>query len=381
VEPIGLIWMNLVRMCVVPLVVAALISGIASLGDMRRLGRVGGRALGFIFATIVLAGLTGLAVALLLVPLAPVTAASAAALREAAAAGASHVAEQAGKVQGLRQFLLDLVPPNAAKAATDGALLPLVVFSVLIGAAVGSLEEAPRLAITGVTDALLAALIRLIEWIMLLAPLGVLCLAAPVAARFGLETLRSLAVFVLAVSAACVLFALVVLPACVRWLVGVPVLPFTRAILPGATVAFTTTSSMVALPTMMDTALTRLGISPAVASFVLPLAATLNRPGSAIYHATAVVFVASLYGVHLGPGQYASALMTSFLMTFSVAAVPSATVITTAPVLQSVGLPVESIALLLGVDRIPDMVRTGLHGLFHQVAAAVVARSEGETIR
>ena len=381
VEPIGTIWISLIRMCVVPLVVTAVVSGVASIGDLRTLGRVGARTLGFILGTLVLGGVLGLGVALLLVPLAPVSPEAAAALRQAAAAGAAQVAEQAGKVQGMRQFLIDLVPPNAVKAAADGSLLPLTVFAVLIGAAVGSLEVTQRRAITSVTDAIVAALIRLIGWIMLIAPLGVLCLAAPMAAKFGLDALRSLAVFVLSVVVSCTLFALVVFPAIVRWLIRAPVLPFARAVVPGTMVAFTTTSSMAALPTMMDTALNRFGMSPAVASFVLPLAATLNRPGGAIYQMTAVVFVGSLYGAHLGVAQFLTAGATMLLMTFSIASIPSATVFTTAPVLLSVGLPVESVALLLGVDRIPDMFRTGLNTLFHQTAAAVVAHAEGEVLR
>ncbi len=380
IEPAGTIWMNLVRMCVIPLVFTALVSGVAAIGDIRRLGRVGARTLGFMFGTILLAGIWGLILALILVPLAPVSPESAAALRAAAAAGAQQVTEQAGRVMGARQFLLDLVPANPVKAAADGALLPLIVFSITLGAAVGSLAETPRRTVVDLMDALVAALIRLIGWIMLLAPVGVACLAAPVAARFGWETLRSLGIFVLTVVLGTTLFAALVLAALARWLARVPVLPFARAITPGIAVAFTTTTSMAALPTMMDTALNKLRISNSIASFVLPLGATLNRPGSAIYQMAAVVTVASLYGIHLGPAQYAVALLTSFLMTFSVAAIPSATVFTTAPVLLAVQLPVEAIALLLGVDRIPDMFRTGLHAASHQTCAAVVARAEGEEI-
>ena len=157
-------------------------------------------------------------------------------------------------------------------------------------------------------------------------------------------------------------------------------LKFGRLAMPGIAVGFTTTTSMAALPTMLDAALNRMGISKAVAGFVLPVGATLNRPGSAIYQMAAVVTVGSLYGVHLGPAQYGAALITSFLMTFSVAAIPSATVFTTAPVLAAAGLPIEALALLIGVDRIPDMFRTGLHCASHQTIAAVVARGEGEEI-
>jgi Na+/H+-dicarboxylate symporter len=209
---------------------------------------------------------------------------------------------------------------------------------------------------------------------------GVLCLVAPIAARLGLEALRNLLMFVVSVVVAVVLYSLTVFPAAAKWLVKVPVLKFARTITPGTTVGFTTASSMAALPAMMDTALEDLKISPPIASFVLPLTATINRPGSAIYQATAVVFMGSLYGVHIGPAQYVAAIATSFLMALSTPGIPAATVLTAAPVLNAAGIPIESIGLLLGVDRIPDMFRTGLHALFHQTAAAYVARAEGEAI-
>lgn len=379
IEPAGTIWINAIRMCVVPLVVTALISGVAALGDPRRLGRVGARTFAFVFGTLLLAELLGLALSLVTIPLAPVSEQTAASLRAAAAAGAEQISQQAGRVHGLRQFIVDLVPPNPVRAAADGQLLPLIVFSVLVGAAIGSLQEESRRSLTQITDSLVAALIKLIGWVMRLAPVGVACLAAPVAARFGWEAVRSLAVFVVTVVAGTVIFATAAYAPLAKWLGGVRIAPFARAITPGTTVAFTTASSMAALPTMMDSALNTLKISNPIASFVLPLGATLNRPGSAVYQMCAVVLVASLYGVTLGPVEYVTALATCLLMTFSVAAIPSATVFTTAPVLLSVGLPVESLALLLGVDRIPDMFRTGLNAIGHQVAAVVIARSEGET--
>lgn len=380
IEPVGTVWINLIRMVVIPLVVAAIVSGVASLGDVRRLGRVGVRTLAFAFGTLLLAALLGLVLARLIVPLAPVSEEVAASLRGAAAASAADVTQQVQRIQGFRQFLIELVPANPVKAAADSALLPVIVFSVLFGAAAGSLEERSRTAVVGLADAMVAAFIKLVGWIMVLAPIGVLCLSAPVAARFGLEVLRSLAVFIVTIVAATTLFALLGYGAAARLLARVRLGPFARAISPGVAVAFTTTSSMAALPTMIESAVEKLRISPAVASFVVPLAAALNRPGSAIYQTVAVVFVASLYGIPLSTTQLVIAVASSFLMTFSVAAVPSATVFTSAPVLLAVGLPVESIALLLGVDRVPDMFRTGLNAVGHQTCAAVIARGEGEVI-
>jgi Na+/H+-dicarboxylate symporter len=379
VEPIGTIWINLIRMVVIPLVVTALVSGVASLGDPASLGRVGLKTFGFFFGTIIVFSILGLLLALVVIPLAPVAADTAAQLRAAAAERAAEVSAQTQRIQGFRQFVIDLVPTNPVKAAADGSLLPLIVFSVLFGAAAGSVPAAPRRTIIDLCDAAVAALTRLIVWLMLVAPIGVFCLAAPVAARFGWTMLRSLAVFVAAVVLGIVIFGPLVYAVAAKWLARVPSLPrFARDITPGVAVAFTTTSSMAALPTMMESAIDVLKLPRSVASFVIPLGATLNRPGSAIYQTTAVVFIASLYGIPLTPTMLAMAVLTCFLMTFSVASIPSATVFTTAPVLLAVGLPAEGIALLLGVDRIPDMFRTGLNGVGHQTAAAIVARGETE---
>jgi len=380
IEPAGTIWINGIRMCVIPLVATALVSGVGNIGDVRRLGRVGARTFGLFFATIVVSGLIGLTLSLFTVRIAPVSPEVAASMRAAARAAAGDVAQQTAQIRGIGEFLIQLVPPNPVKAAADGALLPMIVFSVLLGAGVGSLDEGPRRRVLDVTDAIVAALIRLIGWVMLLAPIGVLCLAAPVAARFGWETLRSLAMFVLTVVLATCIVAVVIFAPLARSFARVALAPFSRAITPGVAVAFTTGSSLAALPAMMDTALNRLRISNPVASFVLPVAATINRPGSIIYHTAATVFVASLYGLALGPGQIAAAMFTSLMMTFSVASIPSATVFTLAPVLQAAAMPVEAVALLLGVDRIPDMFRTGLHAISHQTAAAVIARGEGEHV-
>jgi Na+/H+-dicarboxylate symporter len=380
IEPVGTIWINLIRMVVIPLVVTALVSGVASLGDPASLGRVGAKTFGFFFGSIIIFSVLGLLLALVVIPLAPVAPEAAAQLRAAASERAADVAAQTQRIQGFRQFVLDLVPTNPVKAAADGSLLPLIVFSVLMGAATGSLAPASRKAIVDLCDAGVAALTKLIVWVMLVAPIGVFCLAAPVAAQFGWTMLRSLAVFVICVVAGIVVFGPLVYGAAATLLARVPSLPqFARDITPGATVAFTTTSSMAAVPTMMETAIDVLKLPRGVASFVIPLGATLNRPGSAIYQSTAVVFVAALYGITLTPALLGMAVLTCFLMTFSVASIPSATVFTTAPVLLAVGLPAEAIALLIGVDRIPDMFRTGLNGVGHQTAAAVVARGEPAT--
>jgi Na+/H+-dicarboxylate symporter len=216
---------------------------------------------------------------------------------------------------------------------------------------------------------------------MVLAPLGVACLAAPVAARFGWPMLKNLALFVVVVAGGLLLFATAVYGGAAALLARVRLGAFARAIAPAQAVGFSTGSSMAALPAMMDAAVRTIGISSPVASFVLPLGATINRTGSGLYQAVSAVFVASLYGVDLGLPRLGVVAASAFLMSLSVAAIPAASVLTLAPTLLAAGLPVEGVALLLGVDRIPDMFRTATHVTGHLTAAAVVARGEGEPLR
>ena len=380
VEPIGTVWVNLIRMVVIPLVVAAVISGVAGLGGASRLGRLGVRSILFFLGVGLLGILTGLALARVALPLAPLSAEATATLRVAATAGAGDVGQSVQRLPGFAQFFIDLVPANPVRAAADGALLPVIVCAVLFGAAAAGLADAHRLAITGLTDAAVAAIIRLIGWFMVVAPLGVACLAAPVAARLGWEMLASFGVFIVTYVVGCVLFTAVVLALLVRFAARMALGRFARAAAPAWVIGFSTPSSMAALPAMLDGAIEDLRISRPVASFVLPLAATLNRPGSGLYQAVAVVFVAQLYGVHLGAAEYAALTATMLVMTLSVAAIPRGTVLSLAPALLAVGLPLDGIGLLIGVDQVPDMFRTATNVAGHLTAGAALARGEGESL-
>ena len=379
-EPVGTVWINLVRMVVIPLVVAALVSGIAGLGGVARLGRLGARTLAFFWGTTLLAIAVGLILALVVMPLAALTPATSEALKGAAAAAARDVTGQLPKTPGLGDFLIGLVPANPIKAAADGALLPVIVFSVLLGAGVASLDEQRRTVISSFAEAVVAALTRLIGWFMVVAPLAVLCLAAPITARYGWGMLGSLALFVATVAAGLVLFVALVFGPASALLARVRLRAFARAIAPASAVGFTTTTSMAALPVMMDIADRDLRISTPVSSFILPLGATINRPATGVYHLVAAIFLATIYGVPLGPGRLGIIAATTFLTTLSVPAVPSGGVLALAPVLLAAGLPLEGLGLLFGVDRIPDMFRTGTNVTGHMVAVAVVARGEGEKV-
>jgi Na+/H+-dicarboxylate symporter len=380
VEPIGTVWVNLIRMVVIPLVMAAVIGSVASLGDAARLGRLGGRALLIFLGTAVVGILGGLALASALLPLAPIAAEASAALRSAAAAHAADAGAAAQSFPGFIPFLTNLVPANPVKAAADGALLQVLVFSVLFGLAVARIDPARRVTLTGLADAIVATVVKLIDWFMIAAPLGVACLAAPVAARLGWGMLASLGAFIGVVVLGCVLLTLLVLVPIVRFAARLPVGRFARTVAPSYALGFSATSSLAALPAMLSAAIGDLRISPAVANFVIPLGATLNRPASALYQAVALVFVARLYGAALGPAQVAAAAATMLLMTLSVPAMPRSAVLSLAPVLLAAGVPLDGIGLLIGVDQVPDMFRTATNVAGHVTAAAAIARGEGEAL-
>jgi proton glutamate symport protein len=380
VEPVGTVWVNLIRMVVIPLVMAAVIGSVAGLGDAGRLGRLGGRALLIFLGTGLVGILGGLALASVALPLAPISADATAALRSAAATQSAGLAAPGQTPPGFVQFLTGIVPANPVKAAADGALLPILAFSVLFGLAVARLDASRRATLVGLADAIAATVFKLLEWFMALAPLGVACLAAPVAARLGWGTLASLGAFLGAVVLGCVLLLGLVLSPIVRFAARLPVGPFARAVAPSFALGFSATSSMAALPAMLQAAIEDLRMSPPVANFVIPLAATLNRPASALYQAVALVFVARLYGVPLGPPQLAAATATMLLMTLSVPAMPRSAVLSLAPVLAAAGVPLDGIGLLIGVDQIPDMFRTATNVAGHLTAAAAIAHGEGESL-
>lgn len=358
VDPLGTLFIRALQMVVIPLVVAVVFTGVARLGNLRDLGRMGGTALGFIWLTTIPAvalGMGAMGLALRWVPDVELPAADAVVTSE---------------VPGVVDFLVGLVPRNPFAAAANGELLPLLVFAVLFGAAAGALARESRDALVEVADAVGQAFIKLVMWILWTAPVGIFALAAPATARMGLGLLQSLAVFIATVVVALFVYmALVYLPAVVV-LGRMSPARFIRGTLASYTMCFTTTSSVATLPVLLRDA-PRLGVSPAVADLVLPLAAALNRGGSALFQGASVVFLAHLYGISVPGGAWIGAALACFFAASTVAPIPSASIMTLAPALDVVGVPLAGLGLLLGVDRVPDMFRSGTNATGHMAAAVV----------
>ena len=365
VEPIGTAFVNLLKMVVVPLVTTVIFVGVARLGDLRRLGRLGGLTLAFFLVTTVASVLIGMVVMRLFLPLA-----------SASAAQAMAATPEAPTLPGFVDFLVSLIPSNPFEAAADGALLPLIVFTVLVAAATGALPAAQRNSLLQLADSLAAALVKLVHWILVVAPVGIFALAAPVTARAGWAILQSLGAFVLAVLVGLVLFIAVVYLPAVRFLGGTSGPRFLRACVSAQAIAAGTTSSAATVPAMLEAADRDLGTAAPVSGFVIPLGAGVGRAGSALFQGAAIVFLAWLYRVPLPAAGVLGALGATVLVSFTVAGVPGGSVLSLAPALGTIGIPLDGMAVLLGVDRIPDMARTATNVTGTLAATVVMDRLE-----
>jgi proton glutamate symport protein len=358
VEPIGLVFINAIRMTVIPLVVSSLIVGVAATRDARALGRLGGRAIAWFVVTLVAAAVFSAAIAypmLARLQIDPVVASS---LRASAAGAGRAALENAGQAPSMGQWFISLVPVNVIKAGADGAMLPLILFSLAFAFALTRVQTASREAVVNVFDAIATAMLTLVGWVLKFAPIGVFALAVPLAARMGLAAAGALIYYVALLSIISAAFIVVVLYPGTVLLARVPLARFLRASAPATIVALTSRSSLAALPAAIEGARTGLALPEEIPSFFLPLAASMFRVGAAMAQVVGVLFVARLYGATLGGAQMATVIVTVVLTTFSVPGVPAGAIIVMAPVLAAANLPAEGIGLLLGVDTIPDMFRT-----------------------
>lgn len=356
--PFGVAFMSAIRMVIIPLVMAVVFTGVAKLGDPRKLGRLGGATLGFFWVSIVPAILIGMGVMWIGLSFAPEIPVPEAAPRDAPA------------LPGMVDFLVSLIPSNPFAAAADGALLQLIVFTALLAAAAGTLPDDQRARLTDFADALGEALIKLVWWILWTAPIGIFGLAAPVTAQLGWGLIQSLAVFVVCVVVALALFVGVVcLP--IVWVFGrLSPMRFLGGIFGATSIAFSTTSTAAALPVTLEEARANLGVDETVADLVLPLGASMYRAGSALFQGASIVFLAHLFDVSIPPAAVGGAVLATFMVSLTVAPVPSSGVVTLAPALDTVGIPLAGLSILLGIDRVPDMFRTSVN-LLSQTTAAV----------
>ncbi len=363
--PFGVVFMNAIKMVVIPLIVTVIFTSIARLGDPRKLGRIGGQALAYYWLTLVPGIAIGMATMMFGLQFV------------GEISMPQTVATEIPVLQGFVDFLVSLVPANPFAAASKGTLLPLIVFTALLAAATGTLAKDRRERLIDIADTISAALIKLVWWILYLAPIGVFGLTAPVTAKLGWSLVLSLGIFIVCVFVGLLIFLVVVTLPLVYFVAGIGPIRYLKGTFGAVSVAVSTTSTAAAIPVSLEETKQNLGVSTTIADLLVPLGASMHRPGSALFQGAAVVFLAHLYGVPIPLAVIGAAMLATFLVSLTVAPVPSSGVVTMAPALDAVGVPVAGLALMLGIDRIPDMMRSAVNVLSQISAATLVERWSG----
>ena len=377
-SPIGKVFLRLLRMVIVPLVFTSLVVGVASLGDLRHLGRLGGRAVGLYLITTAFAVTIGLACAAMIQPGNFIAEADRVTLLAQFSATADNAASAATAAPSLSAALLSIIPTNPLASFTNGDMLQIIFFAIVVGIALTTLRSEIAAPVVGFCDSIQQAMIVVIHAIMLLAPFGVAALIAEVVGASGLGILNALLIYSLTVLLGLLLHVGVVYGLIIRFLGARSWRAFLRAVRPAQLIAFSTSSSSATLPVSLECAQERLRVRRSVSSFVLPLGATVNMDGTALYQGVAAVFIAQVFHMDLSFIAQLSIILTATLASIGAAGVPGAGMITLMMVLTTAGIPPSGLALILGVDRLLDMFRSAVNVTGDLTVAAVLDAHEGE---
>ena len=377
-EFIGTIFLNALKMIIVPLVTSSIVVGVAGIGSGGNIGALGWRTLLFYAVTTLAAILIGLFVINTVAP-GYVDGRPAGDMLALDAPADDIGAKIEGKGAGdVVDVFKRMVPPNIVMAAAEGQMLGLIFFSILFGYFMTHLSHDYAEPLFKFWNAVFHVMMKMTELIMMFAPIGVFGLIAAVIAETGFAAARPLAIFALAVVAALLLHSVITLPLLLRFIGRVRPFATMRAMAPALLTAFSTSSSSATLPVTMDTIEEKVGVSNEVSSFVLPLGATVNMNGTALYECAAAMFLAQAYGLDLTFGMQFTVVTIALLTSIGVAGVPSASLVAIAIILAAVGLPVEAIGVLLVFDRVLDMCRTSVNIWGDACCATIVARLRGE---
>tara|TARA_Y200000002_G_scaffold379263_1_gene388203 strand:- start:282 stop:1508 length:1227 start_codon:yes stop_codon:yes gene_type:complete len=364
VKPIGDLFILSIKMLIVPLIFSSLVVGVTGLKDPKKMGRIGMKTFAMYLFTTAVAITIGLAIGTVMKPGAGIEL-------------ATTQTVQTKDAQSFSETFLNIIPKNPVKSMADGNVLQIIVFAILFGMAL-NLSGKPAEPVIKVVDGIAEAMYKLTAMVMELAPYGVFALMAYIAQKYGLDVMLPLAKVLIGVYLGCIIHALVTLGGSVSFLARLNPFKFFKGILDALSVAYSTASSSGTLPITIRCARKNLGVSDSISSFVLPLGATINMDGTAMYQGVAALFVAQAYGISLETGDYITIILTSTLASIGSAGVPGAGLIMLTLVLNSVGLPIEGIALIAGIDRILDMARTTVNVVGDCMVTVLVAKSENE---
>jgi Na+/H+-dicarboxylate symporter len=375
VVPVGTLWVNAIRMTVIPLVVSLLITGVASASDISTIGRIGGRTLAVFFAMLV--GATAVALPLgigafawlsHLITERPELPPGTTEAANALASGATAV--------DFSSWLTSLIPTNPVAAAASGAMLPLILFSLLLALAIARSPTEGREVLLRFFRAVSDAMLKLVDWIVRLAPIGVFALMLPLGAHGGAGFAGAVGFYIVAYSVGCVVFILLLYPM-VALGARLSVREFARAMLPAQLIAFSSSSSIAALPALVRGAEESLALPTEVTGFVLPLAVSTFKFAAPVSWTFGALFVAWFYHVPLGVTAYATIAFAAIFLAFAVPGVPRGAFLMLAPLFLAIGLPIDGVGILIAVDAIPDLFATVLNASGDLAAAVLVAKTAG----
>lgn len=378
---VGTLFLNALKMIIVPLVMSSIITGISGIGNSENLGRLGGKTILFYATTSLLAILVGLVLVNITTP----------GLIDGQAAGdqlnlstdANELAMVVEKVEGkgasdISDVFLRLVPTNVVAAAAGGQMLGLIFFSLLFGFFITRIDKDKSDMLKNFWQAVFDTMMHITMWVMKFAPLGVFGLVAKTVAATGFAAFSPLLIFFVTVVAALGIHAFITLPILLRVLGRVRPGTFFKQMSPVMLTAFSTASSSATLPLTLETVEKDIGVSNKTTSFVLPLGATINMDGTALYECVAAMFIAQAYGLDLTIVQQFTIVLVALLTSIGVAGIPAASLVAITVILGVIGLPLEGLGLLLVTDRILDMMRTAVNVTSDSAGAVIIARSEGE---
>lgn len=362
--PVGNVFLRGIKMIVVPLVLCSLISGAASIGDIKKLGRVGGKILAYYVLTTAFAVTIALIIANLFNP----------------GTGLSMplpTEYKAAEIPFIMDVFTNMIPTNPIESLVKGEMLQIIVFSILFGISI-TLIGAPAKPLLNVINQANDIMIKIIGIVMLVAPYGVFALISKVFIAQGLDVLMPLLKYIFTILVVLLIQMLLVYGSALKILGKVNPIKFYKKFWTVMVVAFSTSSSNATIPVNLDTCQKKLGVPDSISSFTIPLGATVNMDGTAIMQGVAAIFIAQLFSVDLNVTQQLLIILTATLASIGTAGVPGAGIIMLAMVLQQVGIPLEGIALILSVDRIIDMCRTAVNITGDAVGTVIVANSEKE---
>jgi len=373
--PIGTLWVNAIRMTVIPLVVSLIILGVASASDVKAIGRLGGRTLLVFISLLICMAIVIMPLARLAFTLLPPQVGGRPTLPAGAAEAAQAVAGD--QKQTFATWLLSLIPSNPIAAAANGAMVPLILFTLLLALAIVRSPDASRATLVGFFRALGDAMLTLVRWVVALAPLGIFTLVLPLSAHAGASFAGAIGFYILIYSVGSVIATALLYPA-VAISAGIPIRRFARAALPAQLIAFSSSSSIASLPALVESAERGLGLPNRVSGFVLPLAVSMFKIAGPVSWTIGALFIGWFYGVPLGMRELGTIAFAACFLAFAAPGIPRGAFIMLTPLFLAIGLPAEGIGILIAVDALPDTFATVLNVTGDLAATAIVARRRAD---